>query len=424
MAGMMSQNVLNLVDIAMVGRLGPTAIAAVGVGGLCSFLAGAYVIGFSTAVQSMAARRLGEGKPEITAIPLNGGLVLSLVAGIPIAALLFILTPYIFPYINHDAEVVRLGGPYLQSRLIAIIAMGINFSFAGFWNGTNRSKYYMCILIAMNVLNIFFNWVFIFGHLGSPVYGTLGAGIASTISMFCGTIMYFVMGLITARPNGFLQRNPDRKMYRAIIKLTIPVAVQHICYAGGLLAVIFIIGLVGTMELAASQIISMLLLVGILPGIGMGLSATSLVSQALGRKDPDDAERWGWEVMGIAISILVLIGLPMMFIPERLLVFFTENSAVLAVGKLPLQMTGFILGVEAVMIVCSKALLGAGDNTRVMFTSILLQWGLYVPLAYIAGPILGMGLTGIWIAQLTYKAIGGIVYAVMWRRRKWEGIGI
>lgn len=424
MAGMMSQNVLNLVDIAMVGRLGPEQIAAVGVGGLCSFLACAYVIGFASAVQSMSARRFGEDQKDVTALPLNAGLVLAVAMGIPITVLIYALTPRFFPLLNPDPVVVNLGIPYFRARIIAGTVMGMNFSFSGFWNGTNRSKFYMTTLIAMNILNIFFNWIFIFGHLGVRAYGSTGAGIASTIAISCGTAVYFVMGFSRGRPNGFLRKRPDLETLRTLVSLALPTGIQHTFYAGGLMVVVWIIGLVGTMELAASQIISMLLLAGILPGIGLGMGATSLVSQALGRRDPDDAERWGWEVTGIAISTMLIIGMPMILIPERLLGLFSKAPEVIAAGRVPLELTGFILGVEAVMIVCSKALLGAGDNRRVMFTSILLQWGLYIPMAYIAGPVFGLGLTAIWIAQLIYKTIGGITFAVMWKRRKWDEIEI
>lgn len=236
--------------------------------------------------------------------------------------------------------------------------------------------------------------------------------------------MYFVMGLIMARDNGFLKKIPDKEMFRTLIRLAFPTAIQHTFFAGGILVVLWIIGLIGTMELAASQIITMLMLVGILPGVGMGLSATSLVSQALGKDDPDDAERWGWEITGMTVTILLLIGIPMVLFPLGMLKLFTTAPEVHAVGKVPLQMTGAILGIEAIMIVCSKALIGAGDNTRVMFTAIALQWGIYLPLAYLAGPIMGMGLTGVWMAQLIYKIIGGVVYALMWRNRKWAGIKI
>lgn len=423
-AGMMSQNILNLVDIAMVGRIGSKAIAAVGLGGVSCFLFMAFVMGFSSSVQSMAARRKGEGNENVMAVPLNGGLLLAVITGIPITIITFILTPYLFPYLNHDAEVVRLGIPYLQARLLSITVVGLNFSFRGYWNGIDRSKCYMSTLVLTNVLNIFFNWIFIFGHLGVPAYGSTGAGIASTLAIVCGTVIYFIMGYKWAKPNGFLQYKPDMESIRTLIRLALPTGTQQTFYAGGLVMLCWIIGLVSTTALAAYNIIVMLLLVGILPGIGLGVSSTSLVSQALGREDPDDAERWGWQITGVAVVLLLLIGLPMVVIPTQLLSLFSDDMDVIAVGKVPLQLTCLILGVEAIIIVCINSLLGAGDSARVMRISILMMWGLYIPLAYIAGPVLGAGLTGIWIIQLIYKIIASIVFAFMWKRRKWEGIKI
>ena len=93
MGGMMSQNVLNLVDIGMVGRLGDSALAATGVGGFSNYLAISFIIGLSAGVQALAARRLGEGREDETAIPLNGGLILSLIIGIPACVLLILATP-------------------------------------------------------------------------------------------------------------------------------------------------------------------------------------------------------------------------------------------------------------------------------------------------------------------------------------------
>jgi hypothetical protein len=88
MGGMMSQNVLNLVDIGMVGRLGDVALAATGIGSFANYLALAFIIGLSAGVQALAARRLGEGRTSETAVPLNGGLILALIIGILTCALL------------------------------------------------------------------------------------------------------------------------------------------------------------------------------------------------------------------------------------------------------------------------------------------------------------------------------------------------
>ncbi|MDH3728808.1 MAG: MATE family efflux transporter, partial [Myxococcales bacterium] len=132
--GMLSQNVLNLVDTAMVGTLGDAALAGVGLGGFANFLLSSFVLGLSAGVQAMAARRVGEGRRAETAIPLNGGLLIALIIAVPWSATLIALAPEYFPWLTTDPSVVEQGVPYLRARLFAMAAMGMNFAFRGYWN--------------------------------------------------------------------------------------------------------------------------------------------------------------------------------------------------------------------------------------------------------------------------------------------------
>ena len=93
--GLLSQNIFNIVDMMMVGRLGETALGAVGLANYNNFMAAAALMGLSSGVQALAARRIGEGRTSESAIPLNGALLLSLLGGIPIALALWILAPYL-----------------------------------------------------------------------------------------------------------------------------------------------------------------------------------------------------------------------------------------------------------------------------------------------------------------------------------------
>ena len=127
---MSSQNVLNLVDTAMVSRIGPSSLAAVGLGSFINFMSFSAITGLSAAVQAMAARRYGEGRLHETAIPLNGGILLSLLIGLPLSVILILAAPWIFARLNHDPDVVRQGTVYLQCRLLGIAAIGINFPSA------------------------------------------------------------------------------------------------------------------------------------------------------------------------------------------------------------------------------------------------------------------------------------------------------
>ncbi|MEJ2129244.1 MAG: MATE family efflux transporter [Woeseiaceae bacterium] len=115
--GMVSQNLLNIVDTAMVGFLGDAALAAVGLGGFIVFMCQALILGISTGVQSSAARRQGEGNPERAAAILNAALLLVLIVA-PIFSLVLIqLAEPAYPYLNADPAVIEKGVPYIEWRL-------------------------------------------------------------------------------------------------------------------------------------------------------------------------------------------------------------------------------------------------------------------------------------------------------------------
>ena len=169
---MISQNVLNLVDTAMVGTLGNAALAAVGLGGFALFMFQALILGISTGVQATSARRKGEGRFDRMAVPLNAALLVVLLAAPIITAFWHFLTPYIYPYLIGDPDVIEQGVPYLQVRTLAIVFVGMNYSFRGYWNAVDHARVYMSTLVVMHGLNIFLNYVLIFGHFGAPAFWT------------------------------------------------------------------------------------------------------------------------------------------------------------------------------------------------------------------------------------------------------------
>jgi MATE family multidrug resistance protein len=290
--GMISQNVLNLVDTGMVGRLGDDALAGVGVGGFANFTGVATVMGLSAGVQAISARRFGAGDTENTAEPLNAALVISVLVALPLSILLVWAAPYLFPYLNSDPEVIAHGVPYLQVRMLAMTAVGFNFAFRGYWNAINLPKLYLRTLVTMHLLNIVLNWMFIFGNGGAPELGAMGAGLASAIATVGGAIYYVALGLKYAKPHGFLKERPSRKSIRAVLKLAIPASLMQVTFAAGLTTLFWIIGQVGTVETAAATVLINIMLVAILPGLAFGLAAASLVGQALGRNDKADAMQW------------------------------------------------------------------------------------------------------------------------------------
>lgn len=418
--GMVSQNMLNIVDTAMVGFLGDAALAAVGLGGFAVFMCQALVLGIGTGVQAGAARKKGAGEMDRAAAILNTALLLVLVIAPVLSLILIQFAGPAFPLLNGDEAVIEQGVPYLEWRLGAIVFVALNYAFRGYWNALDLSRLYMITLIVMHGCNIMLNYVLIFGKLGAPALGVTGAGMASALSMGIGSLIYLYFGFRHARKHGFLCLLGTRAETAALIRISIPAGLQQLFFGAGLVAMFWIIGRIGTPELAAANVLITILLFAILPGLGLAIAGTTLVGQAIGRKDVEDAYYWAWDVSKVSVVLLTILALPVVIIPDLVLSAFIHDPATRAIAYWSTIALGLTIPVEALGFAFMNGLLGAGDARRVMVVSIGTQWLLFLPAAYLIGPVLGFGLTGVWIWQGVTRAVQAGIYISLWRGRKWQ----
>ncbi len=422
--GMVSQNLLNIVDTAMVGFLGDAALAAVGLGGFVVFACQALILGISTGVQALAARRKGEGLSSRAVRVLNSALLLVLAVAPAFSLLLIQLAEPLYPYLNEDAEVIEKGVPYLELRLAAIAFVGMNFAFRGYWNAMDMSRVYMSTLIMMHISNIVLNYAFIFGNFGAPALGVTGAGLASAISVAIGTGIYFVLGFRYAGSDGFARTLADRSEVASLIKVSIPSGIQQLFFAAGLVAMFWIIGKIGTPELAAANVLITVTLFAILPGLALGIACTTLVGQAMGRREPEDAHLWAWDVSKVALVLLTILGLPMVLIPDLVSAVFIHEPSTRELARWPMRLVGITMPIEAFGFAFMHGLLGAGDARRVMAVSIGTQWLLFIPLAYLVGPVLGYGLLAVWVLQGGSRALQAAMFFLLWQGRRWQQVEV
>ena len=424
MGGMMSQNVLNLVDIGMVGRLGDNALAATGIGSFTNYLAISFIIGLSAGVQALAARRLGEGRNSETAIPLNGGLLLALMIGLPLCIVLILATPFAFNFLTGDPAVRELGVPYLQVRIASMIAVGMNFSFRGYWSAIHMTGVYLRTLLIMHAINIFLNWVLIFGNLGAPELGVFGAGLATTISLYIGTALYFFFAIRNARDKGFLHGIPSRNTLWQQFRLSLPASLQQLFFSAGLVTLVWIVGRIGTAEVAAINILMTFHITAMLPAFGIALASTTLVGNALGREDADDAAAWGWNCATLTFIYGAIMSLVLIPLADPILGVFLTNPQTRELAYLPMVLWALMISFDTAGMVLMNALIGAGDTRRAMWISLIWQWLFFLPLAFLVGPVLGFGLLGVWIINVVYRVGQSINCATQWSGRKWAHIRI
>lgn len=422
--GMVSQNILNLVDIAMVGHLGDVALASTGIGSFANFMSMALILGLSVGVQAIASRRNGEGRHSEMALALDGGLLLALIIGTPLAIIVFFSSEWLFPLLSDDPAVQETGTGYLQVRVLAVMGVGMNFAFRGYLSAVQRTANYFKTILVMHSTNIFLNWVFIFGNLGAPELGVYGAGLATTLSIYFGTLIYFLVCWRTCRREGFMHGLPSKTSMWQILTLSMPTSFQNLFYAAGSLALFWIIGKIGTAELAAANVLVTLTLVVLLPTMGFGLAAASLVGHALGRGDRDDAYLWGWNVATLAASLAAFTGLILLLFHRPVLELFIHQAETVSLAVWPMIITGLMIWFDAIGLVMMQSQLGAGDSRRMMMISLVSQWLIQLPLAYLIGPVLGYGLLGVWLVYGSYRILQASLFIHYWRKKGWATVEV
>ncbi|GAB4305281.1 MAG: MATE family efflux transporter [Myxococcota bacterium] len=418
----LSQNLFNLVDTAMIGRLGPASLAACGVGGMLNWVIVAVFIGLSVGVQAISARRYGEGDAQASLAVLNNSILLLLVT-LPYTAIVVYFAKELFALFSNDAEVIAEGVPYLTARLVSIPFVGVNFAFAGYLNGVHKAGEQLKVVVFIHIANIILNFVLIFGFSIITPMGTLGAGVGTALASLFGTFYYVYLVLRMESGRRFFRfASLSREIIGGIFKLSYPICFQQLSLSASLLAFYWVAGLIGVRELAATNIVLKIAMLCILPCVGLGTAATSLVSSSLGGGDREMARRWGRET--IYIGVIYTMGMAGMFVaaPDFWLSLFVDDPKTVLLGVVPLLVMAVGEVVDGMGIIYSRVLTGAGASRKVMTAMLLLQWGWFLPLAYALSVSLGGGIAGLWTAWLIYRATFAAVMLVYFRKSDWETI--
>lgn len=433
--GMLSQSVLNLVDAAMVGRLGEVPLAAVGIGSYANFLIVSAVMGISTSVQALVARRFGShlphgsqslnGTPLSVLQPLIAGIWVALLIAIPVTFGALMWAHVIIPYFNRQPDVAIEAIAYFEWRSLGLFAVGANIAFRGFFSGIGDVRDYLTILLTIHVLNVLFSYFLIFGIFGWDGFGAQGSAMGTTLAIGVGTCMYARLiwrEHIQGQHKWWRIALPSFNTLLSVVRITLPASAQQVLFALGICVLFWIIGQVGTHEQAVGHILISLSLFLILPAVGLGIASASLVGQSLGKKEPHQAHRWAWEVVRLGVLIIGLLGLPLCLEAHWVLSLFTHDPVLINIGLWPLRLTGACIVFELVAMVLTQSLHGAGASRQVLRISSVMQWGILLPTAFLVGPVLGGGLLGIWLVQSAQRIALSVLFTIIWQRRQWASI--
>jgi MATE family multidrug resistance protein len=413
-----------LIDLAMVGRLGNKAVAALGLAVFSNSLILASVEGLSSSIRGIVARRRGERSTEPRCLPLTAGLLIALVVGIPLAAICSLLSPFFFSLISSDPDITRIGIPLLRTLNLGITAVGMQYAFSGYWTGIEKPRVYMSVVLFMTCLNTLLNYIFIFGHFGAPALGATGSAISTVVSLYVGVIIHCLILHFRFQDDGFLSVKPEWGLVMRIVKLGLPINIAAFFFASGYVVFLRMVGQVGTAELAAANVLVRVTMVLSILATSLGRASATLVSRTVGEGDLAGATQWGWAAGKLGVVGITALGLPMFLLPRIFLAIFLSDPYTITVADIPLRMESGTAGIFSLMYVFGYTLNSLGDGKRIMIISLTTQWLLFLPVVWFVGPYLHYGLLQVWLVQMAYSLLATVLITRLWIDGRWKTIRI
>ena len=423
----LSLTLLSVVDTAMLGRLSPAALAAAGIGGVVYLTVVATLGALSLGTQTLTARRHGEKEMAQCGQVLDNSLALALILG----GIFTLLSPWLAhslpSYLESGPTMGRLLGTYIQYRFYGTIFVLLNLTFGGFFNGIGQTKVRMKGAVIITIANILLNYLLIFGKLGFPRLGVQGAALASTLATGLLTVYYLVVSFgkrYRSEYRHFRPSNIDLSKVGKIGRLSLPLMCRSFVGVGGILVFFWIIGRIGTLELAASNILRSIYSLSYMLGGAIGAAATTLVGQNMGAERYERAEASGWEAVKLGMMAMGALGILFILVPAPIMRIYTDDLEVIQMGVIILRILGIAQIFSAIGIVLSPALIGAGDTRFILGVEMANTCLLYLPLAWFLGVQLGFGITGAWSTEVIYMLLYALTMAIRFRGGRWKEIRI
>lgn len=415
---------VGIIDTAMVGRLGASALASVGLGSQIMFIAQTLFASVTTGTTALVARHIGAGEPDEACSVARQSLVIG--GGLAIIASLLLITcsPYLVGFLFGSTEAMVQAQAVVYVR---IVASALVFQFAlivlnSSLRGSGDTKTPMMIMAIVNLTNVVLNYILIYGALGVPALGMPGAAMATACSLTVGGCLALAFAFGGRRLIKLSLRDnyrPHWATVKRILTIGIPAGVEQAFLRIGQLSYSMIIASLGTTAYAAHQIALNAESLSYQPGFGFALAATSLVGQGLGARDPEGAQRAGLTAARMAAVAMGSIGAVLFLIPGPIVRIFTPDPEVIALSAQVLRIVAIAQPALALVMVLSGSLRGAGDTRVVMVITAAGFCGVRIITAYLLVRA-GYGLVGAWIGMVVDLFFRGSLFLLRFRRGGWK----
>lgn len=390
------QMTVGLVAMAMVGRLGATSIAAVGLVNRFTQLIWALFAAIGTGATVLIAQSTGAGDQEESRRIARSGLWMALIFMSFTALPVFFFARQALMVFNPQLDLLAVAASYFQVSIWSVPFMVITMLTASILRGMGNTRTPMLIAFGANVINAACQYILIFGLGPVPAMGLNGSALAIVIAQGCGALVSICVLLRAFYPIPFFAAVKRPGMSRKVLTVGIPAAAEHLCWqVAAFILTRLIVGL-GNIPMAAHQLGLQAEAISYMPSAGLGIATTALIGQSLGAGRPELAKKYASELVRWAIVITAMAAAVLLFLPKQFLSLLTNDKEVIELAAVYLMLMGLGQSPQNIASVFNGALRGAGDTRTPMYIALAGLWFIRIPLALILSK--PFGVKGVWLA--------------------------
>ena len=418
--GMLGHTFVGLVDNIMVGQLGSAELAAVSLGNSFFFVAMSLGIGFSTAITPLVAEADSENNFKKGKSAFKHGLFLCIVLSLLLFGMILLAKPLMY-LMEQPEEVVLLTMPYLDIIAISLIPLIIFQGFKQFSDGLSLTKHAMYATIVGNLINVGLNYILIFGKLGFPKMGIVGAGVGTLVSRLAMIAIIWTLLKNDKKASAFVTHIRlfilDSTMLKKIINLGLPSAMQMFFEVAIFTSAIWLSGLLGKNAQAANQIALNLSSMTFMIAMGLSVTAMIRVGNQKGLRNYEELQRIAKSIflMGIMFaSVFALLFLifhdifPALYLDLDDVNNYSDNQEVVSIASKLLLVAALFQISDSAQVIFLGALRGLQDVKIPTVLTFIAYWMIGFPTSYFLGKETAYGSTGIWIGLLVGLASASI----------------
>jgi MATE family multidrug resistance protein len=410
--GQLGHMMMGVVDSVMVGKIGAAPLAAASISNGIFIIILILGYGISMAISPLVAKHHGAKEFEKCGIILRQGLIVNLVTSLILFTALFFVAD-IIAYLNQPEEIIDQAIKYTKTLGWSIIPVMLFQTYRQYAEGLSIMRPAMVVTLTANIINIFTNWIFIFGNLGMPAFGLVGAGIATFSSR-----LYMAIALIwyISSSRRFKPFDPtlhykkiDWTIMKKILEIGLPSGFQYFFEVSAFAGSSIIIGWIGTNALAAHHIALNLASITYMFALGVSAAATVRVGNAVGFKSQDKIRNAGFSAILMGASVMGFFGIIFVTFRNIFPTFYIADLDVIQIASSLLIIAAFFQIFDGTQAVGLGILRGIADVKAPTVFTFLAYWIVGLPVGYVLGFNFDLGVQGVWIGLSIALAVSAML---------------